>query len=95
MVRAHGVEHDQEHVGRSRRGKGTACFAPLLEPVSSKHETRQDQNQSQHAGKSLQQRPPQADWMPLERRSQSCRDPQGEDKPGLRINLGTCDDEHR
>ena len=95
MVRTHGVEHDQEHVGRSGRGQGAAGFAPLLEPVSSKHETRQDQNQSQQAGKSLQERPPQAGCMPLEPRNQKRRNPQGEDQPGLRIDLGTADHEHR
>ena len=46
------IQHDEENVRGTSRRQGTTRFAPLLQPVSTKYRTRQQQDRSQKNGKS-------------------------------------------
>ena len=93
VLRRHRVEHDQDDVGRARRGQGTSLLSPLAHSTDAPLPRRQDHDEAGDHGEAETNQSSQADRMPLQNRDQSRREPQGQDQPGEAMNPGQTDHE--
>ncbi len=89
MVGPHGVQHDEQDIGRARRRQGTGPFPPSLERIPADQPARLDQDRADQSGRRPAEPSPRSGHGTLQRGADAGRQAHREDQPGPGMNPPT------